>query len=659
MNKKGLLFWNISLLNTIGCAILNGINIKNVEIHPITISFYLLFQSICIFVSTEILIKCMIYIFHKKKEFQITNNSSNTKVIINYNLKSYDKQSVNQCLENFYNSFIHNLSQNHIGVLVSATDNIDIVNYEIEQYNQYKQNIYELLISKVKKYLNKSNIFTTDIVINIDPYYQNDSDIFWNQYEFDYLKNNYKKICLEKSNEFIYLRRVSKALKKCGQYQDLILLSEGYSKGYTYIDKQLYGNYARNINENLFYDSLSIDKILGKKFKYTLVMDSDSRINNGEVFKMVNIAEQYPEYHIIQPQIQFYDQHNFFQRIHGIFQKKSNKINSSTSSFLKHSNFFGKGLIVNEKYFEKCIGTPENLIEYVPINCISHDTFESMALSTLYCDKLNIFEETPTSLITWNIRELRWNYGDIIVAKHIYPKLFCRGTPSYSRNKFNLNFKESYFALSPVRILITKPLLLIFIFFSMFVPLYYPYIPFLYMCLTIIIIPLFVNFRNTSFKECLIILATMIFQYTPESLLGTIRLIRIIYKLLTNSNVWISQKKIEDDIKQQGIVKMSFIYFGVYAFVSCLILIFIYNKFPSFNFFLSCIIILPFYSIVVGKIKIVEFPKIGLRKIKTIGMSRNNNTITNTRTFHLEKKKRFTELLKKLKFSSIIFKTAN
>ena len=121
--------------------------------------------------------------------------------------------------------------------------------------------------------------------------YYNYDNIFWEQFEISYLKINYHLICKQKSDDFIYLRRITKTLKKCGQYQDLILLSEGYSKSYTYTDNEIYGRFSREKNKELFYESPSLEKIYGQKFKYTLVLDSDCIIDPGEVYKLVSLAE--------------------------------------------------------------------------------------------------------------------------------------------------------------------------------------------------------------------------------------------------------------------------------------------------------------------------------------------------------------------------------
>lgn len=612
------LFWIVFISNTL---LSTGITSYLIEWDKINIYVglgYLFIYFCSVFNTSEILLKSLIFLFHKKKEFKFKDNIKNKSVIINYNLKSFDKNSIDECFKNYYNSFINNISQEYIGVLISATNDDELQKYEIEIYEKYKLDIYNLLVERAKRFLRYNYFNNHDFLINIDKIDQEFNCFFWKQFDQQYLRKNYLKICKDKSDQFLYLKRKCNILKKCGQYQDLITLSQGYLYGYTYQDKQYYGDLSRERNEFLFdINSDIINQIYNKEHKYTLVLDSDSKIGIGEVYKMVNIAEQYLDFSIIQPQIKFYNQNNLFQHVQTITQYNSNILNSYFSSYINHASFFGKGLINNKNYFDRCIGRPENTVEFVPLNCISHDTFESMVLPTLYCDKITIFEETPKSLISWNIRELRWNYGDILVAKHIYPNLFCRTKPTYCKNRFKLNFSQLYFALAPVRILISKPLLLLFIGISIVVPMKYSYIPFIYIIIIIIILPSLINLKISNFKNTFIVLTSMIFHFTPDSLLGSIRLLRIIYKLITNNNIWISQQKIENDIQKRGIIRMSIKHFGVYTIISSILFGFVYNKFPSLNFFLLCIMILPVYCIIIDSIPYQKLPRLELKNIRT------------------------------------------
>ena len=105
------------------------------------------------------------------------------------------------------------------------------------------------------------------------------------------------------SSEFMVLHRVSRVLKKCGQYQDLILLSRGHSNAFTYTDTQLYGSMARPAGQPMFHASADVVNCLGRHFNYTLVADSDTEVSPGSLFKLMQLAAQHPHRGIIQPAI--------------------------------------------------------------------------------------------------------------------------------------------------------------------------------------------------------------------------------------------------------------------------------------------------------------------------------------------------------------------
>ena len=87
--------------------------------------FYLIFYIFCILNSYDILLKPLIIYFHKPKKLNYNNDIFNKKFIINYNLKAYDRKSIDECFNNMYNAFISNLTYNSIAVLIIATESND------------------------------------------------------------------------------------------------------------------------------------------------------------------------------------------------------------------------------------------------------------------------------------------------------------------------------------------------------------------------------------------------------------------------------------------------------------------------------------------------------------------------------------------------------
>ena len=107
-----------------------------------------------------------------------------------------------------------------------------------------------------------------------EKYLKNPNKIsYWNYIIFS---KRFRKFCKKESN-FILVYRNTNCLKKCGQYQDLITISEGYNRPYTYIDSSLYDYTCRKPNKYLkFSDIDGYNKIYNQHHKYTLVLDSDT-----------------------------------------------------------------------------------------------------------------------------------------------------------------------------------------------------------------------------------------------------------------------------------------------------------------------------------------------------------------------------------------------
>lgn len=97
------------------------------------------------------------------------------------------------------------------------------------------------------------------------------------------------------AREFMVVHRVSRVLRKCGQYQDLMLLSEGDDLAFTYCDWEHYGSDARPYSEPLFHNSEDVNNIFGRKFDYTLVLDGDTGVPDGCVYELLSIAAANPE----------------------------------------------------------------------------------------------------------------------------------------------------------------------------------------------------------------------------------------------------------------------------------------------------------------------------------------------------------------------------
>ena len=76
--------------------------------------------------------------------------------------------------------------------------------------------------------------------------------------------------------------------------------------------------------------------------------------------------------------------------------------------------FFGKGLLDCEKYIVKVIGTPEKLIEALPVDIMSHDTPEGFLLRPCFADHVTMEEEPARNFITFESQTTRWMVDQLL-----------------------------------------------------------------------------------------------------------------------------------------------------------------------------------------------------------------------------------------------------
>ena len=349
------------------------------------------------------------------------------------------------------------------------------------------------------------------------------------------------QICEEYKNDFMCIHRVSRVLRKCGQYQDLMLLSEGEKLAYTYTDRTLYGSKSRPYNEPLFVDSPDVEHIFRRRFSYTLVLDGDTRVPPSTALDLLAIAAGNPEYAIIQPAIvmDVTPDDTIFMHLEKLRQEINSPVTDAMAYVLGHCGYYGKALIKNSAYIHNVIGTRDRLIERVPIDVLSHDTFEAAVLKTYYAGSTALYEAPPFNYITWNIRERRWNKGEILLSFYFWPLLIGKPMRALQaaiqgkgfvrtklRTKSKLDFVSSYQAHSAYRQMWMKPLLLVFILLHINIHLRHPYMPIAIIMFLIIVFPKFATIRCNNFgKTCLEIFVSIV-QFTPEAIVGCVRMVR-------------------------------------------------------------------------------------------------------------------------------------
>ncbi|CAI9736347.1 Hypothetical predicted protein [Octopus vulgaris] len=340
-----------------------------------------------------------------KKRENPTAEADNFTLVLNYNLLAVAVEDIEECFQTMFQAFMGNLCFNVSAVLVSATSEENLKIHELNCRDKYRKLIYDELFKEGVCFANGYyDDINQDRFKNVWMYYQMcPKDIFISQH--------LDSICDRFAREFMVIHRTSKVLRKCGQYQDLMLLSEGESFAYTYTDTKYYGKMARPYNQPTFYYSADVQNIFNRRFDYTLVLDADTGVPDGTVEKLLRIAAANPEKGIIQPSIKLSRDENdtIYMRLEAMRQMIYEPMTNAVTALLGQCGFFGKGLIKNRIYIENIIGDRDNLIERVPIDVLSHDTFEAALLKPYYAGSVFLLEAPSFNYVTWNIRERRWN----------------------------------------------------------------------------------------------------------------------------------------------------------------------------------------------------------------------------------------------------------
>jgi hypothetical protein len=397
-----------------------------------------------------------------------------------------------------------------------------------------------------------------------------------------------------------------------------MLLNDGCNEAWTYTDETLYKKMARRSGEHMFYPSEDVDNIQGRRLEYTLVLDGDTRVVKDSLSKLMDVAAANPHRAIIQPGINITagpDQ-PLFMHIEHTRQRMYEPVSIAFSTMMGRCGFYGKGLLQNKLYIEAMLGEPteKKPIERVPIDVLSHDTFEAASLCPLYVKDIQLLEEPCRNYVTWNIREARWNRGELILSHYFFPKtlgvLFpwfqgkVRDEPIpkiHLRTESDFDLPGSYIAHSALRMMLLKPLLLLYICVRAFSTsfLYFPYLPFIITMGIVIVIPKFPLLRFNNFRSMFCETACSIIQFSPEPTIGTVRLIKTCYAHVSGVSGWTPQFKVEQDFLINSAIIASFSYQWKMFLFTCVALAPLYIFRPKdylLQFVLLVTAFLPFYT---------------------------------------------------------------
>ncbi|KAH3741296.1 hypothetical protein DPMN_048018 [Dreissena polymorpha] len=528
--------------------------------------------------------------------------------ILNYNLLATGKDDILECFEMMYKAYVGNLSPNVSAVLLSATNDEKLKEYEIEIRDKYRAILYDDLYREGQAFA-RGEYQHVDC-LHLEHVWAMYADVDRNVFMNDYLE----EICDRYAREFMVVHRVSRVLKKCGQYQDLMLLSEGECEAYSYCDKSYYGRSAREPGESLFHTSEDASNIKERKFDYTLVLDADNCVPRGGVFDLLSIAAAHPERGIIQPSIKLHcdSGSTMFMHLEAMRQSIYEPITNAINALFEQSSFFGKALIKNKVYIDYVIGSKDHLIERVPVDVLSHDIFEAALLKPLYAGSTFLLETPSTNYVTWNIRERRWNTGNILLAMYFWKNAF--GKPmrwlqkKLQRSKFNktkvrtetkLDFVTSYIVHSSLRQMLIKPALLLYIILEYFVFLRNRYASIIIVMFCALVFPMFSTCNRKNYKFVILETMASILLFTPEALVGCVRLWRAFYANILLNVEWIPQRAVEEDLKCSDPFLSSFKHlwgYSVFSLVAGVLVVIFLERAILFLAMLITTVVLPIYA---------------------------------------------------------------
>ena len=543
-----------------------------------------------------------------EKRDSLKASADRLTIILNYNLLATSKDDIDECFETMYEAYVGNLSPNASAVLVSATGDEELKEYELQLRDTYRAILYDDLYREGLSFANGQ--FELVDPLHLQYVWLVYDDIDRTAFINDYLED----ICDRYAREFMVVHRVSRVLRKCGQYQDLMLLSEGEFESYSYCDPGFYGRSARPPGEALFHPSEDASNIFERKFDYTLVLDADTGVPRGGVVELLQIAAANPERGIIQPAIKLHCAYSdtIFMHLEGMRQAIYEPMTNAVTALMGQSSYFGKALIKNRLYIDAVIGSKENLIERVPVDVLSHDTFEAALLHPLYAGSVYLLEAPSYNYVTWNIRERRWNRGEILLAMYFWKNAFGRPMrwiqKQFQKKKFNatklrteskLDFVSSYIAHSALRQMFMKPALLLYIILHISVHLRYRYASIIIVMFLVLVFPKFATCNRENYKYVFLETIASILQFTPEALVGCVRICRALYANVSLNVKWIPQRAVEEQFKNSNPFISSFQHlwgYSVFAAIAGTLVVLFLQRAMLILVMLVTLLFLPLYT---------------------------------------------------------------
>jgi hypothetical protein len=434
------------------------------------------------------------------------------RTLIMFCLLSDNLTTSKETWDNAYKCYLDNLDPNgNMGVsLVSVSNKLSVVQYEVEYCAYLQEEFYKSMHDELEVFIAyartldqwppeqrerapqnvQSPVKLTSGVIS--RYY------FWTGLaqrlyrtkgvQLKAAKDAMRVELESMGKNILYLHRNSRCLKKPGQYQDAIILcSTGDNKAYTYTDP-MYGKLGREPDSSCFgftgnlvnddpnvADFQKIIRALQKKgevhvqrlkrsgqtnpYRYSMVMDSDTVSEWRSVLRLVEYGVANPSHGIFQCALCLDDEaeaQTWYMWAESLRQASNVNLPKAHWTIFSRHGFYGKGLFDNNMMIGSVIGSrpPKEkaghykALEALPIDIMSHDTFEAKILKPCFIPDVRLREEPAKNALSSFPQTTRWMVGEVRNASYP-PGLFRIGI--MVSQKFYGMFSSAAPKLPPLR----------------------------------------------------------------------------------------------------------------------------------------------------------------------------------------------------------------
>lgn len=180
-------------------------------------------------------------------------------------------------------------------------------------------------------------------------------------------------------------------------------------------------------------------------YDYIVVLDSDERIPNNFVSKMLTYFEKDQQIGAVQATHIATKGTNVFQNMLGMCVKSNGKICQIMKNFYGSSSLFGHGMMISKECYKKVDGFPEVVAEDIAISV----KIRNSGLKIVFAPNIVCEEEFPNNYLALKKRQCKWTQGNVEYMKNYNREI------NRSNNKWyeKLDLKLSHYSLAIIPIL--------------------------------------------------------------------------------------------------------------------------------------------------------------------------------------------------------------